>query len=230
MPCYMASAETFKCRVCLEYKIASAYYVYNGKRQSRCRRCSNNYSLKYNKEHSVEIAKYQKEYQDENREIITSQTKGRYESNRLAKWFHPLVKEAFKRLGTAIYKQQNRLLAASSKKETLARWRLYKPSVYYVRMGVEGPFKIGYSTNDPASRCQDHQVGNPETLTIVATQEASSPSKEKEIHALFAHLRIAGEWFTAGQELLDYIRSNCKPYTHEYNHRRKPPLGSPFVW
>ena len=51
------------------------------------------------------------------------------------------------------------------------------------------------------------QSGSWEELVLLG-EIPGSLKKEHEIQRRFSHLRIRGEWFHPGQELLDYIQSN----------------------
>ncbi len=48
------------------------------------------------------------------------------------------------------------------------------------------------------------QGGNPNVLTALATIPGTYKD-ERNLHGLFSHLHIRGEWFRRGDDLLDYI-------------------------
>lgn len=75
--------------------------------------------------------------------------------------------------------------------------------VYFARAGDR--IKIGWSRRVGA-RIAQLQTGSPEPVTLAATTTGGR-AQERKLHERFAHLRVAGEWFQAGQELLDHIRS-----------------------
>lgn len=80
------------------------------------------------------------------------------------------------------------------------------PLVYFVRVGGEGPIKIGFTSN-LASRLRGLQVAHTGAVTVLATISDADPRRvEKALHQRFAHLRVAREWFRADPELLEYIR------------------------
>jgi superfamily II RNA helicase len=63
--------------------------------------------------------------------------------------------------------------------------------------------KIGFS-HHPKGRLKQLQIGHPEPLELMGTMPGSI-QLEAQLHRQFRDLRGAGEWFQAGQELLDYI-------------------------
>jgi hypothetical protein len=75
--------------------------------------------------------------------------------------------------------------------------------VYFIRVGEDGPIKIGIAS-DPRQRRSSMQSGNPEPLIILKTVRGNG-HHEKQLHAKFAHLKIRGEWFSPAPELLNYI-------------------------
>lgn len=81
--------------------------------------------------------------------------------------------------------------------------------VYFVRVGEDGPIKIGSSV-EPAARISSLQTGMPDKLFLLGVCPGGR-AKERELHALFADFRRRGEWFAPAGEILDYIKSNAKP-------------------
>lgn len=75
--------------------------------------------------------------------------------------------------------------------------------VYLVRAGDAGPIKIGYATNF-ARRLKELQFFNHEPLTALAVIPGGR-SQEHMLHERFAHLRIHGEWFRPGVDLLAFV-------------------------
>lgn len=74
--------------------------------------------------------------------------------------------------------------------------------VYFIQ-AESGPIKIG-TTNSLFQRLSAIQTGNHENLKIIGALTGDDQS-EKEHHEKFAHLRIRGEWFRPGDDLLSYI-------------------------
>jgi hypothetical protein len=86
--------------------------------------------------------------------------------------------------------------------------RVYTPEqpqigIYFIQAVDSGRIKIGYSRNI-LSRLKRFQEHSPENLKLLATVEGG-PSTEGTIHAAFEHLRLHGEWFKPGADLLSYI-------------------------
>jgi hypothetical protein len=76
--------------------------------------------------------------------------------------------------------------------------------LYFIRMGIDGPIKIGNAVN-PDRRLAALQTGNPYRLHLIA----KTPWHEREedrLHVLFRHAQLLGEWFRPVPELLAYIR------------------------
>lgn len=81
-----------------------------------------------------------------------------------------------------------------------------KAVVYFVQsQKASAAVKIGYTTNLPhrlISLKQTYNCGELETLLVLpGTREL-----EQHLHAMFAHLRIEGEWFHPGEDLLTFVR------------------------
>lgn len=83
-------------------------------------------------------------------------------------------------------------------------WDRKASRVYFLQAGGPGrPIKIGFSTN-LANRMVDIQDSNPETLTVLFTQEGTRED-ERALHAKFRDHWIGGEWFRAHRTLLAHI-------------------------
>jgi hypothetical protein len=78
------------------------------------------------------------------------------------------------------------------------------PCVYIVRGVSGGPVKIGRAKS-AIGRLGELQVSNPDLLEIVVAIRASNIS-EIQTHWAFSHLRLRGEWFRLGPDLLTFIR------------------------
>lgn len=63
--------------------------------------------------------------------------------------------------------------------------------------------KIGFSQHVP-SRIRNLQAAHPQPLYLLAT-ESGDERYEGDLHHRFRHLQIRGEWFRAGDELIQYI-------------------------
>jgi len=75
--------------------------------------------------------------------------------------------------------------------------------IYFVQAGEAGPIKIGCSKN-PHQRHQDLQVYHYETLYLLGYIEHSD-ILENQLHQLFEHDRIRGEWFRPTPAVVDKI-------------------------
>lgn len=85
--------------------------------------------------------------------------------------------------------------------------------IYFIQQGPHGPIKIGHTTN-AIRRLRNLQIGNPDPLHIVATTHGD-PSLESKLHIRFQSLRIMGEWFKPGTELLEYIKGLASMFKPE---------------
>jgi hypothetical protein len=77
-------------------------------------------------------------------------------------------------------------------------------SLYFIQ-AESGLIKIGQSEN-PHARLKALQQGTAETLALLKIIPPS-PTRltERQIHQKFQHLRVRGEWFRPGPELIDFI-------------------------
>lgn len=75
--------------------------------------------------------------------------------------------------------------------------------VYFLQR-PDGAVKIGRSINVEKRR-NTLQKSAGMTLTILATLPGAGHKTETEYHQRFKHLRMEGEWFSPGQELMDAI-------------------------
>lgn len=83
----------------------------------------------------------------------------------------------------------------------------FEPSpsyVYFVKSG-QGEIKIGIAVH-PGQRIKKLQTGNPSTLELLAVIHGGE-DLERSLHQRFQHLRLRGEWFSPGADLVDFIRS-----------------------
>lgn len=75
--------------------------------------------------------------------------------------------------------------------------------VYFARFGDR--VKIGFTTN-----VKQRMGGIPHDQVLGAVP--GTMADEKRCHAAFAHLRITGEWFEPGQDLMDFIAEVVKQH------------------
>jgi Meiotically up-regulated gene 113 len=80
----------------------------------------------------------------------------------------------------------------------------HSPSLYFLQEGDRGPIKIGV-TSSISARIALLQTANPHRLRLLGVCEGSI-EKEAALHQQFKHLRIRGEWFKPGKDLVTFIR------------------------
>jgi pyridoxal biosynthesis lyase PdxS len=85
-------------------------------------------------------------------------------------------------------------------------------TVYFIRVGDDGPIKIGRTNGNPLARLAALQISSPFELRIIATIAPAGVMIENGLHRLFSHLHIRGEWFSPEPELLEYIATNAEPW------------------
>lgn len=73
-------------------------------------------------------------------------------------------------------------------------------SVYFIRRGLTGDVKIG-SASDPVKRLKQLQTGQSAPLRLMRLF-CGELQEERALHARFAHLSIAGEWFRFHPDML----------------------------
>lgn len=79
-----------------------------------------------------------------------------------------------------------------------------KGFVYFVRE-ENGPIKIGWGQN-PQRRMAGMQTGNPRRLVLLGCMPATR-KEERQLHARFADLRLAGEWFQPHEDILAFVET-----------------------
>jgi DNA repair exonuclease SbcCD nuclease subunit len=95
--------------------------------------------------------------------------------------------------------------------------------VYFLQSENGGPVKIGKATSNyhVKKRLESCQIGNPETLQIVAIAEWCRHDFEKTVHNFYKDKRIRGEWFENSilQNLKDDLEwlNNLRRYASEEN-------------
>jgi DNA-binding transcriptional regulator YiaG len=86
---------------------------------------------------------------------------------------------------------------------------MHNKAVYFVQSRASGLIKIG-RTKDWQRRQGELEFGNGDRLDVLAVIRPADFQTEQALHARFNHLRCHGEWFSPGQELLDFIRQTAK--------------------
>lgn len=82
-------------------------------------------------------------------------------------------------------------------------------SIYFIQSGLDGPIKIGISS-DPVFRMTQMQTGMPHTLRLLAFYPGTRVDEQK-LHKQLAKFRIRGEWFQPCEEVFAAIRSRNAP-------------------
>ena len=81
-------------------------------------------------------------------------------------------------------------------------------TVYFFQGETTGHVKIGFTRRSVSSRLASLQTGSPERLVCIGTIDGDD-STEADLHARFASLRLHGEWFRDGAELIDFVKENA---------------------
>ena len=101
---------------------------------------------------------------------------------------------------------------AQARQRRIAQFKIpAKPitNVYFVQSVATHAIKIG-KANDVGARKRDLQTGTDRELILLGSIPADA-STEGELHGMFEHLQIRGEWFSPGPELLAFIRQHGQP-------------------
>lgn len=77
-------------------------------------------------------------------------------------------------------------------------------AIYFIQCGKNGPIKIGQTENDIKERIRQLQTGCPYELRLLWVYTGSDYD-EKDVHGLFEHERIRGEWFHPSLKLIRFI-------------------------
>jgi hypothetical protein len=82
------------------------------------------------------------------------------------------------------------------------------PAVYFIQLGSAGPIKIGYASNvrRRVHNLQTAHVGSLRVLATIHRPALDALALESEMHRRFGHLRLRGEWFSDGDDLLAFIK------------------------
>ncbi len=95
--------------------------------------------------------------------------------------------------------------------------------IYFITAGSAGPVKIGMtcgtSTESVQNRLQSLQTGNHEFLGVALIMPGDECT-ERNLHLLFRHSRIRGEWFERGGSVMPFVaglsrdlRQHCEEET-----------------
>src|SRR6266851_612069 len=91
--------------------------------------------------------------------------------------------------------------------------------IYFIRKGLNGPIKIGYTSSSVEQRIAQLQTGHHEKIYLLGTIPGSM-SDEKAIHNELSEYNIQGEWFDPKAELLETIDDVIKNQRSWYYFRQ----------
>lgn len=100
------------------------------------------------------------------------------------------------------------LRVRGSARKSIGSPNLHDTSLVYFVQGIDGgPIKIGRA-DEPALRLRELQLGSPVLLQLLAVVKGGR-YREACLHEQFAILRMHGEWFSPGVDLLQWIASHA---------------------
>ena len=76
--------------------------------------------------------------------------------------------------------------------------------IYFIQCGENGPIKIGQTSNGIEERVKQLQTGCPYELRVLWAYRGSDYS-ESDLHEIFSHERISGEWFHPSTKLFFFM-------------------------
>lgn len=79
-------------------------------------------------------------------------------------------------------------------------------TIYVIRMGDDGPIKIGFTAGSAACRLKQLQTGNPSPLRIIMEFDGE-PLGERLFHGAFTDHKLVGEWFQYSDDIIEAIRT-----------------------
>ena len=82
--------------------------------------------------------------------------------------------------------------------------------VYFVQDIDGGPIKIGKAVK-LSLRLPTLEVASGRRLKVLGVMDGQYETETK-CHRMFNHLRVAGEWFNPGDDLLRFIKENAVPW------------------
>lgn len=81
--------------------------------------------------------------------------------------------------------------------------------VYFIKSEMLGLIKIGYCTDGKfKSRFCQLRVSSPDNLLLMGLISEADRNYEKSLHVRFKYLRVRGEWFSPGEDLVNFINQN----------------------
>lgn len=94
--------------------------------------------------------------------------------------------------------------------------------IYFIHSPIQNKVKIGKATKGKLhSRLMGIQIGNPDELVVLGVMDGGR-KEERQLHLLFRHLHVRGEWFKYEAELKEFIETQSKcPYLYGENDLKK---------
>jgi hypothetical protein len=92
-------------------------------------------------------------------------------------------------------------------------------TIYFIRKGLDGPIKIGYTSSSAKNRMSQLQTGHHENLYLLGTIPGTI-SEEKFLHKELIYYNINGEWFDPKPELLMVISDAIENQKEWYYFRQ----------
>jgi hypothetical protein len=83
-------------------------------------------------------------------------------------------------------------------------------TIYFVSAEPSGPIKIGVTEGSPAARLYSLQTGSPVPLKLMGVVRGVERQYESALHERFRHLRMHGEWFARGGDLVQFIADRAE--------------------
>lgn len=83
-------------------------------------------------------------------------------------------------------------------------------TIYFIQADKDGPVKIGLARTNAKARFSSIQSSNHVPLKMLAAIDGDLVA-EKKMHNRFANLRVRGEWYAPGKELMEFIATLPPP-------------------
>lgn len=203
--------ENKQCTKCLEILALINFHNRGDNKEkyaSWCKKCIASYKKTYSNSRRESLKEYRKQYYLNNKEKLTETHMLYYFNNKekmdeYRKQYHRNHPDKVKQ-----YKIKYKNKPDSKNKGRAYRQKRYvdnTPKIYFITDNEY--IKIGYTKNKIASRLAAIKTGNPRELKILYIWLDQPKQKETELHHLFRHLHIAGEWFRYSEEIINFIKN-----------------------
>lgn len=81
-------------------------------------------------------------------------------------------------------------------------------TIYYIGCPETSRVKIGFTSGDPYKRLRALRTGCPTDIRIFVMHPGTQED-ERNLHRKFDALRLHGEWFESGDELIEHMFKVC---------------------